>query len=162
MIGLRVIMIVQFSDIALTNIDDAIQIIDGIQNNTMFDQRQVVITTAVHNAIHAIVDYYERLDKTFLQQEEDDLFRAFMYVNNQIKHDTNLQCVTYNVYGSMFPFDFPFRFGPPGVMWADFVDNGRPTARGKRSHYEKMLMNKEVKTTMKTVKSIICKQSAKK
>ena len=28
-------------------------------------------------------------------------------------------------------------------MWADFVDYGRPTARGKRMHYEKMLMNKE-------------------
>lgn len=150
-------MKVQFSDIALTNINDAIKLIDSIQDNTLFEQRQVLITTAIHNAIHAIVDYYERLNKKLLQQEEEDLFHAFMYVNNQIKHDKNLQFVTYNVGGSMFPIYFPFRFGPPGVMWADFIDNGKPTARGKRAHYEKMLMNKDVKDTMITVKSIINK-----
>ena len=146
---------VQFSDIALANINGAIQIIDSIQDNTMFEQRQVSITAAIHNAVHTIVDFYERIDKSSLISEKDDLFRAFMYVNNQIKHDKNLQFITYNVCGSMYPYDYPFRYGPPGVMWADFVDYGRPTARGKRMHYEKMLMNKDVKNTMITVKSVI-------
>lgn len=94
---------VQFSDIALANIEAAIQTIDSIKDNTMFEQRQLSTTTTIHNAVHTIVDYYERIDKSSLSAEEDDLFRAFMYVNNQIKHDTNLQCVTYNVSGSMYP-----------------------------------------------------------
>lgn len=150
-------MMVQFSDIALANIEAAIQTIDSIKDNTMFEQRQLSTTTTIHNAVHTIVDYYERIDKSSLSAEEDDLFRAFMYVNNQIKHDTNLQCVTYNVSGSMYPYDYPFRYGSPGVMWADFTDNGRKDARGKREHYEKMLINKEVKITMIEVKSVINK-----
>lgn len=150
-------MMVQFSDIALINIDGAIQIIDSIKDNTMFGQLQVLTTTAIHNAVHTIVDFYERIDKSSLSPEEDELFRAFMYVNNQIKHDTNLQFVTYNVCGSMYPYDYPFRYGPPGVMWADFADHGRSSARGKRMHYDKMLMNKEVKSTLITVKSVINK-----
>ena len=82
MIGLWNRMMVQFSDIALINIDGAIQIIDSIKDNTMFGQRQVLITTAIHNAVHTIVDFYERIDKSSLSPEEDELFRAFMYVNN--------------------------------------------------------------------------------
>ena len=50
----------------------------------MFEQRQVSITAAIHNAVHTIVDFYERIDKSSLSLEEDDLFRAFIYVNNQI------------------------------------------------------------------------------
>ena len=65
-------MMVQFSDIALINIDGAIQIIDSIKDNTMFGQRQVLITTAIHNAVHTIVDFYERIDKSSLSPEEDE------------------------------------------------------------------------------------------
>ena len=144
-----------FADIALINIDNAIKTIDDIHDNTMFKQMQLSITASTHNAVHAIVDFYERIDKLALNSEEDDLFRAFMYVNNQIKHDKNLQFVTYNVSGSMFPFDFPFRFGPPGVMWSDFPDNGSTAARGKRKHYDKMLIKKDVKATLITAKQII-------
>ena len=39
------IMIVQFSEIALTNIDQTIQIIDSIHDNAMFEKQQVLITT---------------------------------------------------------------------------------------------------------------------
>lgn len=79
-------MIIQFSDIALISIDEVIQIIDSIQDNTMFGQRQGLITTAVHNVIHAIFDYYERLDKTFLQQEEaNGIPSAFMVTVHYIK-----------------------------------------------------------------------------
>ena len=146
-----------FADIALINIDNAIKTIDDIHDNTMFKQMQLSITASTHNAVHAIVDFYERIDKLALSSEEDALFRAFMYVNNQIKHDKNLQFVTYNVSGSIFPFDFPFRFGPPGVMWPDFPDNGSLRARGRREHYEKMLIKKDVKATLTTAKQIIIK-----
>ena len=39
------IMIVQFSEIALTNIDQTIQIIDSIHYNAMYEKQQVLITT---------------------------------------------------------------------------------------------------------------------
>ena len=145
-----------FEKVALSNISIAIDTIDSITNNMMFQELQLSITTSIHNAVHAIVDYYERVAKVTLAPDEDDLFRAFMYVNNQLKHDNNLQFITYNVSGNMFPLFFPARFGPPGVFWADFKDNGRTQARGKRKHYEQTLMNKDVKKTLELVKTIIC------
>lgn len=65
-------MMVQFSDIALANIEAAIQTIDSIKDNTMFEQRQLSTTTTIHNAVHTIVDYYERIDKSSLSAEEED------------------------------------------------------------------------------------------
>lgn len=89
-------------------------------------------------------------------------FRAFSYVNNQIKHDKNLQIFCYPVSGSMFPMRFPMRFGPPGIVWNDFEDNGRAQARGRREHYDVCLKRKDVKNTLETKKEIAQKVGAPK
>lgn len=151
-----------FADVALFDIESAIRTIDSISENTKFKELQMSIITSIHNAVHAIVDYYERIDKSILEKKEDTLFRAFMYLNNQLKHDKELEFVTYNVSGSMFPIFFPFRSGPPGVNWADFKDNGKAEARGKREHYEDMLMNKDVRKSLEMARDIIMRTSGQK
>ena len=93
-------------------------------NNTMFSELRESITASIINAIHSIVDWYERAKQEHFSMNEDQLFHAFMYVNNELKHNKNLTFITYDVSGSMFPMFFPFRFGPPGVYWAEFKDNG--------------------------------------
>lgn len=144
-----------FSEIALNNIDVSLQTIEGITDNEQFEELQIIIPTSIHNAVHSLVDFYERLDKSSLQPEEDELFRAFMYVNNQLKHDKDLQFVTYNIAEKRYPYFYPCRYGPPGVCWADFVDNGSQNARGKRRHYEQMLMDKDIQETLESVRGII-------
>ncbi len=146
-----------FLDVAFTDIETTIKTLDQITDNTKFRELQIEITSSIHNAVHAIVDCYERMEKDTLQPEEDMLFRAFMYLNNQLKHDENLQFITYNVSGSMFPIMFPFKSGSPAVYWASFKDNGNKNARGRRCHYEQMLMNKDVRRKLEEVKRIFNK-----
>ena len=74
-----------------------------------------------------------------------------------MKHDVELEMFYYDVAGSMFPIFFPMRFGELGVNWRDFPDNGNKRARGKREHYEKHLMNKDIGATLKSIKEIIAK-----
>ncbi len=144
-----------FASVASTNIDAAINTINRITDNAQFEEQQTAITASVHNAVHAIVDWYERQDKNSLRSEEDELLRAFMYVNNQIKHDSTLVFVTYNISGKMYPYFYPYRYGPPGVCWAEFPDHGSPNSRGKREHYVKMLMDQDVFSTLEKTFDII-------
>jgi hypothetical protein len=144
-----------FYDVALKNIDEAIVVINGITDNSKFKELQTSITASIHNAIHGIVDWYERQDYESFQGEADTLLRACMYVNNQLKHDKSLVCITYNVSGNRYPGFYPGRYGPPGVCWADFPDNGRPNARGKRCHYEEKLMNRDACNTLKQIQGIM-------
>lgn len=144
-----------FAEVALYNIDVAIETIEKVTDNTMFSELRESITASIVNAVHSIVDWYERANQEHFSTNEDKMFRAFIYVNNEIKHNKKLTFITYNVSGSMFPMFCPFRFGPPGVCWAEFKDNGSRNARGKRSHYEEMLMNKDVSNSLKLVRDII-------
>lgn len=144
-----------FAEVALYNIDVAIKTIEKVTENTKFAELQLSITTSVYNAVHSIVDWYERAGKEQFSTKEDKVFHAFMYVNNELKHNKKLTFITYNVSGNMFPMFYPFRFGTPGVCWAEFKDNGSRNARGKRSHYEEMLMNKDVSSSLKIVRDII-------
>ena len=100
------------------------------------------------NAVHSIADYYERLDKNILATQDELWFRAYVYLNNQIKHDRNLELIHYSVYGSMYPRGYPMRYGLPEARWKDFKDNGRKSSRGKREHYELVLCKKEIKYTL--------------
>ena len=144
-----------FAEVALYNIDVAIETIEKVTEISKCAEFQLLITTSVYNAVHSIVDWYERAEKEQFSTKEDKVFHAFMYVNNELKHNKKLTFITYDVSGSMFPMFYPFRFGPPGVCWAEFKDNGSRNARGKRSHYEEMLMNKDVSNSLKLVRDII-------
>jgi len=120
------------------------------------------ISTVIINAIHSIGDYYERLDKNMITKNDDLWFKAYVYVNNQIKHDKELEIIHFPVYGSMYPMGYPRRYGLPGVSWNNFVDNGRKNSRGRREHYEECLCDKDIKCTLIIILKITEKVECKK
>lgn len=138
------------------SIDTAIQTIEKITDNMQFKNLIEELFHSIVSAVHFIADYEERV-RELLTPDDAEVFKAFLYVNNQLKHDVELEMFYYDVAGSMFPIFFPMRFGEPGVNWRDFPDNGNKRARGKREHYEKYLMNKDIGTTLKSIKEIIAK-----
>ena len=138
------------------SIDTAIQTIEKITDNMQFNNLREELFHSIVSAIHFIADYEERV-RELLTPDDAEVFKAFLYVNNPVKHDVELEMFYYDVAGSMFPIFFPMRFGEPGVNWRDFPDNGNKRARGKREHYEKYLMNKDIGTTLKSIKEIIAK-----
>lgn len=138
------------------SIDTAIQTIEKITDNMQFNNLREELFHSIVSAIHFIADYEERV-RELLTPDDAEVFKAFLYVNNQVKHDVELEMFYYDVAGSMFPIFFPMRFGEPGVNWRDFPDNGNKRARGKREHYEKHLMNKDIGATLKSIKEIIAK-----
>lgn len=144
-----------FYDLAIKGINEAIATIDKITDNLKFSELKVDLYSSIIDAVHKISDYYERIKDRQLDADTDLLFRAFAYLNNQIKHDKALEVFYTEVSGSMFPMRFPFRFGPPGLYWKNFENNGRTTSRGKREHYEACLMDKDIKATLCKVKEII-------
>lgn len=138
------------------SIDNIIKIIEKITDNSKFEILRLDIFVNLVSTIHFIADYEERIREKE-ENEDKEFFKAFLYVNNQLKHDVNLEFVYYSVAGSMYPRFYPMRYGKPGICWKDFPDNGRETARAKREHYNKCLLNKDVVETLKQVKQIINK-----
>lgn len=140
--------------IAIDNIDKAVEEINKISNNQMFSVLRDELNRTIVNAVSSIAVYYERMDYSKLSQDNDTYLRAFAYLNNQIKHDKNLNMIYYDVSGSMFPMQFPMRFGKPGVYWKDFTNNGRSDSRGKREYYDLMLNSKDIEITLLKAKEI--------
>ncbi len=140
-----------FYKLAIENINLAIVTLNEITDNIELNKMNLSITKNVTNAVHSIGDYYERIKEAKIYQEDDLLFKAFAYLNNQIKHDINLEIIHYPVYGNQFPISFPMNFGPPGVCWNNFADNGRKTAIPKREHYNEYLCNKNVESTLRNI-----------
>lgn len=147
-----------FFKAANKSINAAIEQINNITDNAQFDCVKVELFQTVVTAIHLIADCEERVRKK-LSCDDSEFLKAFLYINNQLKHDINLELFYYDVSGSMFPFSFPMRFGTPGIYWRDFVDNGEKKARGKRKHYEQYLMDKDIEITLRTAKEILDKYS---
>lgn len=138
------------------SIDAAVQTIERITDNMQFEILREDLFHSIVSAVHFIADYEERV-RVQLTPEDAEVFKAFLSVNNQLKHDVNLEMFYYDVAGSMFPMFFPMRFGEPGVNWRDFPNNGNKNARGKRAHYEKHLMDRDIGVTLKLIKQIIAK-----
>ncbi|MBQ7903192.1 MAG: hypothetical protein IJ362_05625 [Oscillospiraceae bacterium] len=143
-----------FYKIAINNIDIAVEEINKITDNQKFNVLREELNRTIVNAVSSIAVYYERMDYSKLAQDDDTYLRAFAYLNNQIKHDKNLNMIYYDVSGSMYPMSYPMRYGKPGVYWSDFKNNGRPNSRGKREHYDLMLRNKDIEVTLLKVKEI--------
>lgn len=73
-----------FAEVALYNINVAIETIEKVTHNTMFSELRDSITASIVNAVHSIVDWYERAEREQFSIKEDKLFHAFMYVNNDL------------------------------------------------------------------------------
>lgn len=144
-----------FCEAALESIDNAIDAIDKITDNEKFNELKIVLFSRVVNAVHQIADYYERIKEHPLPLEIDNEFRAYAYLNNQIKHDKELEFIYFEVAESVYPMFYPFQFDSPGLCWKNFIDNGRANARGKREHYEVHLMDRDVKATLSKMKETI-------
>lgn len=140
------------------SINDAVQTIGKITDNTKFDCMRGELFQSIVSAVHFIADCEERI-RTKLDPDDAEKLKAFLYVNNQLKHDVSLELFYYDVSGSMYPMRYPMRYGEPGVCWRDFPDNGNKNARGKREHYEKYLMNKDIEESLLSIKAIIGKYS---
>ena len=147
-----------FLNAANKSIEDAVQTINKITDNMKFDCMRAELFQSIVSAVHFIADYEERI-RTKLDPNDANVLKGFLYINNQLKHDVTLELFYYDVSGSMFPMRFPMRFGKPGVYWRDFVDNGKQTARGRREHYEKHLMNKDIEASLLQVQKILNKYS---
>ena len=147
-----------FFKAANKSIDDAACTINKKTDNMMFDSLREELFQSIVSAVHFIADCEERV-RAKLTPDDAEMLKAFLYVNNQLKHDVSLELFYYDVSGSMFPMRFPFRFGKPGVYWREFIDNGNHRARGKREHYEKHLMNKDIEATLLRVREILNKYS---
>lgn len=129
------------------SVNEAIEVVKKISDNTKFQEYKFELFYKVVIAVHFIADYEERV-RLLIPKTDKDFTKGFLYLNNQLKHDYNLEMFYYEVCGSMFPMRFPMRFGKPGIYWDDFVDNGKKTSRGQRKHYEENLMNKDIEETL--------------
>lgn len=147
-----------FLKAANKSIDDAVCAINQITNNKMFDSLREALFQHIVSAVHFIADGEERI-RAKLSPDDAEMLKAFLYINNQLKHDVSLELFYYDVSGSMYPMRYPFRFGKPGVYWCEFVDNGNQRSRGKREHYEKYLMRKDIEKTLLHAKEILKKYS---
>lgn len=135
------------------SVNEAIEAINKISDNTKFEEYKFELFYKVVIAVHFIADYEERV-RQLISKTDEDFTKGFLYLNNQLKHDCNLDMFYYEVCGSMYPLRFPMRFGKPGIYWNDFVDNGKRSSRGQRKHYEDNLMSKDVESTLLQVLSI--------
>lgn len=139
------------------SIDKAVELIDSITDNMQFDNVREILFDAIVAVIHLAGDIYPRIKDCSAWSkcdEEKEFFLAFIYLNNQIKHDLALEMFYYEVYCSSFPAQFPFRLGQPGVVWADFPDHGK-SREAKREYYDRFLKHKDVKESLKRLNDLL-------
>lgn len=132
------------------SINEAIKLLDSITDNTKFDCVRGALFDNIVSVIHFAGDIYPRIKKCSMWNtwsEGKEFFLAFVYLNNQIKHDLSLELFYFEVCGSIYPMRFPFRYGPPGVVWADFPDHGK-SREAKREYYDQYLKLKDVKKSL--------------
>ena len=137
-------------------IDRFLKDMETITDNECFYNNKEILMASIIDAVHAIADCYER-NKTKLDGTEKTLALAFCYLNNQLKHDTNLEVFSTPVYSAVLPTRLPFRLGATScsITWADFEDHGNTRAAGKRDHYDMYLNGKDVEETLIKIKKIL-------
>lgn len=146
-----------YYDGALRAINNSIKLIDSITDNTKFEEVSSELHDSLISTVHFVGDVYERIKKNGINhfsQDKKEFLLAFVYLNNQLKHDVLLNVVYYEVSGSMFPFKFPRRFGTPAVYWSDFPDHGQ-SKKAKREHYDLYLKKKDVRVTLEKLYGLL-------
>ena len=140
----------------IETISELINKLDGITDNQTFHEQKEHFVGKIINSVHAIADCYER-NKEKLSPKDKSFILAFCYLNNQLKHDRELEVFSEQIYSSTLPTYFPFRLGfkSYSIVWADFEDHGSEKAAGKRKHYEDSLKGKDVKETLIIAKQIL-------
>ena len=149
-----------YFNICLQGFRKVFALLAQITSNTKFNDVKDELHYNLVALVHCTGDIYARLKVqkalAILSKEELELFLGFIYLNNQLKHDPELNTIYYEVSGSMFPMRFPYRFGPPGVFWANFDDHGK-SREAKREHYDANLNGKDVRRTLELLQKVIMK-----
>lgn len=137
-------------------IDRFLSDMEEITDNECFFNNKEILMAGIIDAVHAIADCYER-NKTKLEETDKELVLAFCYLNNQLKHDKDLEVFSTPIYNAVLPTRFPFRLGETScsITWADFEDHGKTWAEAKRDHYDKHLKQKDVEETLLKVKQLL-------
>lgn len=139
------------------SIERTIELLDSIIDNTKFGEVRDSLFDNMVAVIHIAGDIYPRIKGCEVWskwKEEKDFFLAFVYLNNQLKHDLSLELFYYEVCGSIYPMRYPFRYGPPGIFWADFPDHGK-SKEAKREYYDKYLKRHDVKESLTRLDSLL-------
>ncbi len=140
----------------IVKINKLISEIDAVTENEYFHQHKEDFLFSVIDAVHAIADCYERNSNKVCASDKEFLL-GFCYLNNQLKHDKSLDVFSIPVYSAVLPSRLPMRLGVSecSIIWADFENHGRISARAQRWHYDANLLNKDVKDTMLKARDIL-------
>lgn len=105
--------------------------------------------------IHWLVDSIERIDKTKITNLNDnEIFSAFKYLNNALKHNVSLTHIDIAKGYISFPLTFPF---PNKIIyeWADLSYLTSVRNKSQKKHYDIHLKDKPVIETIDNVINII-------
>lgn len=140
----------------IETIGELINEFNGITDNKTFHEQKDHLVGKIINSIHSIADCYER-NKEKLSTEDKVFLLAFCYLNNQLKHDRDLEVFSEQIYSAVLPTCLPFRLSSTSysIIWANFEDHGRTIAEGKRKHYDEHLSGKDIKKTLFAAKQIL-------
>lgn len=121
----------------------------------------------IDNTIHSFGDLYERISniinnkqdvhlrKNIITESEQNIIYAFKYLNNQLKHDRELEVITACVANNSYPRFYPYvRGADPFYEWKDFKNN-ETNPHKYRVYYEKELIGKNVHNSIYELKNII-------
>ncbi len=137
-------------------VDEFVETIDAVVKNEELESKRIDIFYKLVIAIHFLIDSYDRLPNKPGWKDESPFVSAFKYVNNQLKHDVDLDLFYITICnGGMFPMRFPMHYGKPSISWANFQDNSDEKSKFRRPHYDNELMNKDVKSTILDFQRII-------
>ncbi|MBE6882843.1 MAG: hypothetical protein E7489_07545 [Ruminococcaceae bacterium] len=139
-----------------SKIDNFINEMDKIPDNEYFHQNSDKFSELLIDVVHAIADCYER-NRDKLGSTDKDFICAFRYLNNQLKHDTNLDVFDVQFHSAVLPTYLPciLEAAVCSIRWADFEDHGRPVREGTRLQYDTYLKDEDVVKTLKDVKQIL-------
>lgn len=139
-------------------ISKSVMLLDSITDNSKFEIVREELGDELIALVHFVGDIYARMSSSNVWQDmlgdDKGLIFAFAYLNNQIKHDLNLEFISYEVNEARFPMSFPFRFGQPGACWSNFKDHGQ-SRKAKREYYEIFLMHKDIRCTLLNLAEVL-------
>ncbi len=143
---------------AITDIENIIKILSELKDNIKLDDLEKEYNRKLANAVHSILDYIDKVDKNIkdnLTDDEKDLIKGFRYINNQLKHDIYIKLICQKGYGSMYPYGYPYDYGPPSVTWYNFEDNSSKYSKNNRKYYDKLFVGRSMVDSFGKIKKII-------
>ena len=143
---------------AITDIENIIKILSELKDNIKLDYLEKEYNRKLANAVHSILDYIDKVDKNIkdnLTDDEKDLIKGFRYINNQLKPDVYIKLICQKGYGSMYPYGYPYDYGPPSVTWYNFEDNSSKYSKNNRKYYDKLFVGRSIVDSFWKIKKII-------